>query len=712
MSVTVGAKMVNFIVSKIGLMINDKLFHPQSIAIIGASNNISKPGGKIVRNLIDNRFAGQLYAVNPNESIVQGIPSFSSVNELPSVDLAILAVAAQHCLPAIKILAEQNDTKVFIIISAGFGEAGEDGKRLEREIVEVVNNHNACLIGPNCIGVMTPAHTSVFTTPIPKLTPEGCDFISGSGATAVFIIESGIPKGLRFANVFSVGNSAQTGVEDILAYLDETYEEGVSPKVKLLYIENIENPDKLLRHASSLIQKGCKIAAIKAGSSLAGSRAASSHTGALTSSDAAVEALFRKAGIVRCFGREELTTVAGIFMCNNLTGRKLAIITHAGGPGVMLTDALEDGGLKIPQIEDSPAKIALKEKLFSGSSVENPIDFLATGTAEQLGEIIDACENDFDVDGMAVIFGSPGLFPIGDVYNLLNKKMKTCQKPIYPILPSLINVKEDVAVFLSQGNVNFPDEVLLGRALTKVMNTPVSSKNEIVVEGVNIYEIRRIIDNAPNGYQSPEIIHRLLDAAGISRVKEIIAKSETEAVLGAMNIGFPLVMKVIGPIHKTEVGGVILNIRNVNQVRKEFHHLNGIQGATGVLIAQMASGTELFLGANYENKFGHIVLCGMGGIYVEILKDVASGLAPLSYDEALSMIKSLKSYKILKGYRKQNRVNIPKFADIVVRLSSLLRFATEIKELDINPLLGNENAILAVDARVRIEKPQSNQTLI
>lgn len=712
MSAMVGAKMVNFIVSKIGLMINDKLFHPQSIAIIGASNNISKPGGKIVRNLIDNQYAGQLYAVNPNETIVQGIPSFSSVDELPSVDLAILAVAAQHCLPAIKILAEQNDTKAFIIISAGFGEAGEAGKQLEREIVEIVNNHNACLIGPNCIGVMTPAHTSVFTTPIPKLTPDGCDFISGSGATAVFIIESGIPKGLRFANVFSVGNSAQTGVEDILAYLDETYEEGVSPKVKLLYIENIENPDKLLCHASSLIQKGCKIAAIKAGSSFAGSRAASSHTGALTSSDAAVEALFRKAGIVRCFGREELTTVAGIFMCKNLSGRKLAIITHAGGPGVMLTDALEDGGLKIPQIEDSPAKLALKEKLFSGSSVENPIDFLATGTAEQLGEIIEVCENDFDVDGMAVIFGSPGLFPIGDVYNLLNEKMKTCRKPIYPILPSLINVKEDVAVFLSQGNVNFPDEVLLGRALTKVMNTPVSSKNEIVVDGVNIYEIRRIIDNAPNGYQSPEIIHRLLDAAGISRVKEIMAKSETEAVLGAMNIGFPVVMKVIGPIHKTEVGGVILNVRNVSQVRKEFHHLNGIRGAEGILIAQMASGTELFLGANYENKFGHIVLCGMGGIYVEILKDVASGLAPLSYDEALSMIKSLKSYKILKGYRKQSGVNIPKFADIVVRLSSLLRFATEIKELDINPLLGNENEILAVDARVRIEKPQLNQTLM
>jgi len=685
-------------------MINDKLFHPRSIAIIGASNNISKPGGKIVRNLIDNRFSGQLFAVNPNETIVQGIPSFSSVNELPSVDLAILAVAAQFCLPAIKTLAEQNDTKAFIIISAGFGETNEAGKKLEKEIVEVVNKHNACLIGPNCIGVMTPDHASVFTTPVPRLTADGCDFISGSGATAVFIIESGIPKGLRFANVFSVGNSAQTGVEDILAYLDENYVEGISPKVKLLYIENINDPDKLLFHASSLIQKGCKIAAIKAGSSLAGSRAALSHTGALISSDAAVEALFRKAGIVRCFGREELTTVACVFMCKNLAGRKLAIITHAGGPGVMLTDALEDGGLKIPQIEDSPAKKALKEKLFSGSSVENPIDFLATGTAEQLGDIIDACENDFDVDGMAVIFGSPGLFPIGDVYALLNEKMKTCHKPIYPILPSLINVREDVAVFLSKGNVNFPDEVLLGRALTKVMNMPVPSKNEIVADGVDIQKIRQIIDTTRNGYQPPEIIHQLLDAAGISRVKEIVTKTETEAVLAAMNIGFPVVMKVVGPLHKTEVGGVVLNVRNVSQVRKEFHHISGIQNAEGVLIAQMAMGTELFLGAKYENKFGHIVLCGMGGIYVEVLKDLASGLAPLSKQEALAMIKSLKSYKILKGYRKQGGVKISKFADILVRLSTLLRFATEIKELDINPLLGNETEILAVDARVRIEK--------
>ena len=688
-------------------MINEKLLNPQSIAIIGASNTISKPGGKIVKNLLDNQYQGKLFAVNPKEDQVQGIPVVKDLNDLPQVDLAVLAIPARLCLPAVKTMAGEKNTKAFIIISAGFGETDEKGKELEAEITKEVDAHSACLIGPNCIGVMTPNHTSVFTTPIPKLTTEGCDFISGSGATAVFIMESGIPKGLRFNNVFSVGNSAQTGVEDVLQYLDENYEPGVSSDVKLLYIENIDNPDKLLVHASSLIRKGCKIAAIKAGSSSAGSRAASSHTGALTSSDAAVEALFRKAGIVRCYGREELTTVACVFMCKELKGKKLAIITHAGGPGVMLTDALEDGGLKIPQIEDSPEKKALKEKLFPGSSVENPIDFLATGTAQQLGEIVDACENDFDVDGMAVIFGSPGLFPIRDVYELLSQKMKTCSKPIYPILPSVINVKEDVSRFISHGNVNFPDEVLLGRALTKVINTPPPAASEVLPDVINIDEIRTIVRNADNGYQPPEIIHRLFDAAGIPRVKEIVAKSESEAVLAALNIGFPVVMKVVGPVHKTDVGGVVLNVRNVTEVRKEFHHLNEIDGVEGVLIAQMASGAELFLGATYEQNFGHIVLCGMGGIYVEVMKDVASGLAPLSRDEALSMIKQLKSYKILKGYRKQKGVNIEKFTDILVRLSNLLRFATEIKELDINPLLGNEDEILAVDARVRVEMSQS-----
>ncbi|MBN2773814.1 MAG: acetate--CoA ligase family protein [Prolixibacteraceae bacterium] len=686
-------------------MIHPKLIKPKSIAVIGASNNIAKPGGKMLKNLIDNSFSGELYPVNPKEEIVQNLTAFQSVNELPLVDLAVLAIPARFCPETVSILVKEKGTRAFIIISAGFSEESKEGKIIEDQIVKTIDEVGGSLIGPNCIGIMTPFHSSVFTTPVPNLSPDGCDFISGSGATAVFIMESGIPKGLRFANVFSVGNSAQIGVEDILQYLDETFNPGTSPKVKLLYIENIDDPDKLLFHASSLIRKGCKIAAIKAGSSDAGSRAASSHTGALTSSDSAVEALFRKAGIVRCYGREELVTVANVFMCKELKNKSIAIITHAGGPGVMLTDALEDGGLKIPQIPDSPQKTALKEKLFPGSSVENPIDFLATGTAEQLGHIIDACENDFnEIDGMAVIFGSSGLFPIRDVYELLDRKMHSCKKPIYPILPSIIDVKEDVAYFLSHGNVNFPDEVLLGRALTKVIRTSGPSDGSIFMEGVQIEKIRKIIEKAPEGYQKPEVIHELFDAAGIPRVTEMVAKTEHEAVLASSNIGFPVVMKVIGPVHKTDVGGVVLNVRNIAQVQKEFHHLFGIKGAEGVLVAQMAKGNELFLGAKYEDKFGHIIVCGMGGIYVEVMKDVTSGLAPLTFEEAISMIKNLKSYKILKGYRGQPGINIHRFAEIIVRFSTLLRFAVEIKEMDINPLLGIGSDILAVDARIRIEK--------
>ncbi|TKG90371.1 CoA-binding protein [Puteibacter caeruleilacunae] len=686
-------------------MISEKLLRPKSIVVIGASNNTSKPGGKLLKNLIDHNYAGELYAINPKEDEVQGIKSYKSVDELPQVDLAVLAIAAKYCPDTIDVLADEKGTRGFIIISAGFSEEDEEGAALEQRIVDKVNQVGGSLIGPNCIGIITQEHASVFTTPVPTLESKGADFVSGSGATAVFIMESGIPKGLHFSSVFSVGNSAQLGVEEVLEYWDETYDPETSSSVKLMYIENINNPDKLLKHSSSLIRKGCKIAAVKAGSSQAGSRAASSHTGALASSDSAVEALFRKAGIVRCYGREELTTVACVFMCKELQGRNMAIITHAGGPAVMLTDALEAGGLKIPEIKDSAAKTALKEKLFPGSSVENPIDFLATGTAEQLGDIIDACESDFDeIDGMAVIFGSPGLFPVRDVYKVLNEKMHTCKKPIYPILPSVINVKKDLAYFLGRGNVNFPDEVLLGRALTKVYYTPKPSEEKIILEGVNVTEIRRVIDSCNDGYQSPQVIHQLFKAAQIPMVKELVVANELEASQAANEIGFPLVMKVVGPVHKTDVGGVVLNVNSEEQVKAEFNRLIQIQDATGVLMAEMAEGTELFIGAKYEPKFGHVMLTGLGGIFVEVLKDVTSGLAPLTMNEAYSMIRSLRSYRIIKGYRGNPAVDQRYFAEILVRLSSLLRFATEIKEIDINPLLAKGSKILSVDARIRIEK--------
>jgi len=684
-------------------MINSALMNPRSIVVVGASNDIHKPGGKILKNLLDHGFKGELYAANPGQDEVQGVKSFRDLNDLPETDLAILAIAAAHCPAAVELLAQHKHTRAFIIISAGFGEEHEEGARLERQIVDSVDKVGGCLIGPNCTGVLTPSHASMFTLPIPELTAEGCDFISGSGATAVFIMESAIAKGIRFANVFAVGNSAQTGVEDVLAYLDETYDPETSSRIKLLYVENIKDPDALLEHASSLIRKGCKIAAIKAGVSEAGSRAASSHTGAIASSDLAVEALFRKAGIVRCFGREELTTVAGVFLHKTLLGKRLAIITHAGGPAVMLTDALSAGGLEIPRIT-GPKADALRDRLLPGSSVANPIDFLATGTAAHLGQIIDACNQDFDdIDGMVVIFGTPGLSEVFDVYKVLHQKMGTSRKPIFPVLPSIITARKEVEYFLSEGHISFPDEVLLGRALTRVHNTPAPAEEKIELHGVDIPKVRDIISRCERGYIAPKTIQALLAAANIPFVKEGTGTTREEVLALAAEAGYPLVMKVVGPLHKSDVGGVTLNIKSEEHLLAEFERMMRIREATAVMVQPMLSGTELFLGAKYEPKFGHVVLCGLGGIFVEVLEDVASGLAPLTYAEAYSMIRSLKSYRIIKGARGKAGINEKKFAEIIVRLSTLLRFATEIKELDLNPLLGTPTSVTAVDARFRVE---------
>ncbi|WP_282015163.1 acetate--CoA ligase family protein [Marinifilum flexuosum] len=685
-------------------MINEQLLNPQSIVVVGGSDDVQKPGGKVLKNLIDGDFKGDLYVANPKLDEVQGVKSFKDPKDLPNVDLAILAIAAKFCPSTIKFLAEERNTRAFIILSAGFSEENEEGAKLEQDIVDTVNSVGGSLIGPNCVGVLNSNYNGVFTTPIPSLDPKGCDFISGSGATAVFIMESGVPKGLSFSSVYSVGNSAQMGVEEILKYMDESFDPETSSKVKLLYIENIDKPEMLLKHASSLIRKGCKIAAIKSGSSEAGSRAASSHTGALASSDVAVDALFKKAGIVRCSGREELATVASIFMHPELQGKNVAVITHAGGPAVMLTDSLSNNGLDVPHI-DGPKADALLEKLYPGSSVANPIDFLATGTAQQLGDIIDACENDFDnIDAMAVIFGSPGLFPVYDVYDLLHEKMKECKKPIYPILPSVINVKDEIEHFLAKGRINFPDEVVFGNALAKVYNTPKPQPEEIALPDVDVAGIRKIVDEADNGYLSPEQIHNLLDAAGIARAQEGVADTEEEIVALAKKIGFPLVMKVVGPVHKSDVGGVTLNVKDEETVRSEFKRMMQIKDTYAVMLAQMLSGTEVFIGAKREEKFGHMVLCGLGGIFIEVLKDVKASLAPISTEEAHEMIQGLNSYGIIKGVRGQEPVNEDRFAEAVTRVAALMKVAPEIFEMDLNPLLGNKDAVTAVDARIRIEK--------
>ena len=690
-------------------MINPKLLNPKSIVVCGASSDIHKPGGKALKNLLESAFKGQVYAVNPKETEVQGVKCYAKVDDLPQVDCAILCIAAKFCAQTVDVLTQQKGTKGFIIISAGFSEESEEGAAIEKHIVDAINAVGGSLIGPNCTGFLNTNYSGCFDTPIPKLDPKGVDFITGSGATAVFIKEYGMSNGLKFNSVWAVGNSAQLGIEDVLEHLDESFDPEKSSHVIMLYMEKIGDPQRLLKHSRSLINKGCHIAAIKSGGSAAGSRAASSHTGALATNDAAVDALFQKAGIVRCHNRQELTTVCGVFMHPEIKGKRCAVITHAGGPAVMLTDVLSNGGIEVPPLKDHPASPALLAKLFGGSSVGNPIDFLATGTAEQLGYIIDTVENEYDeIDFSVVIFGSPGLFSNKEVYDLLDEKMKTCKKPIFPVLPSIINVKDEINDFISKGRINFPEECVLGNALVKVYNTPKPQPEHVELPQVDVARIRATVDRCKDGYMEIADYNELLDAAGISRKKSVEVSKKEDALAFAKEVGcskdVPLVMKVVGPLHKSDVGGVTLGVKDLDTVAKEFDRLIVIPETYAVEMYPMLDGTDVYIGAIKDAKFGHQIFFGLGGIFIEVLKDVQSALAPITAAEAKEMLTKLRGYKILQGVRGQEPVNLDLYSDQIARVSALVQAAPEIAEMDLNPLLGNPRYVTAVDARIRLEK--------
>jgi acetyltransferase len=305
---------------------------------------------------------------------------------------------------------------------------------------------------------------------------------------------------------------------------------------------------------------------------------------------------------------------------------------------------------------------------------------------------------------MAVIFGSPGLFPVYDVYDLLDKKMRSCSKPIFAVLPSVINVKHEISEFMSKGNVNFPDEVVFANALCKVSDYQLVKSVDYQTPAIDISSIRKIIDNSENGYLNPDDVNALLRYSGIPLAKEAVVSDPSEAVKMASEIGFPVAMKVVGPVHKSDVGGVMLNLKDNDSVAKTFSSMMKIKGAKAVLVQKMVNGTELFAGIKAEGSFGHLLLAGLGGIYIEVLKDVSSSLVPVLYSDAERMIHSLKGYAVIKGVRGQKGINESAFIDIICRLSALVTAAPEISEMDINPLMATENSIIAVDARVRIEK--------
>ncbi len=684
------------------------LFRPLSIAVVGASGDPLKPGGRVLKNILENGYSGILRPVNRKAAEILGIPVCSSIAALPETpDLAIVAIPATMVPAAVTELADRG-TGATIILTSGFGEKDAAGKEIEEKMKGIADAAGMALIGPNCSGFLTAAYKGKFAGMIPKLPGGAVDFISGSGATVDYVMECAEGRGLSFGTVINLGNSAQMGVEDLVQLYDDNYGPDCA-RILLLYMEAIKKPRLLLHHAKSLANKGCVLVGIKSGATAAGSRAAASHTGAMATSDTAVQALFEKAGIIRVTGREALIDVACILRAarGRLTGKRLAIVTDAGGPGVMLADELARGGLELPPLAEK-TRLELARILPPESSLANPIDALPSRTAEQIETILRIL-GEFEkgrLDTIAVLTGDSGLSDNAAIYRVIGEAIDKSPIPVLPMFSSLTSCRGKIDDFTRGGKVFFPDEVALGRALGLVARHAPPAEDQSVIQASHPGYDKENIGQALAGHHGtldPQTVRRILLAAGFRLPEELVIQDENHLAEGCRCLGFPLAMKVIGPLHKTDVGGVRLGIKNPEEAIAAWEALMAIPEARGVLLQPMIDGLEVILGASREDDFGHLVMFGLGGIHIEVLKDVRFALAPLSGVEAKRLIDGIRGRALLDGVRGAEGMDTAVLVDFLVRLGRLVADFPEIGEIDLNPVKGFGDCLLAIDARIIIK---------
>lgn len=683
--------------------IYNRLFHPSSIAVIGASNDEFKPGGRVTKNIRDHGYQGQLWAVNPRDPKILDLQTFQTVEELPGIpDLAIIAIPAKFVLSSLQELADLG-VKAAIVLTAGFGEKDEAGKIVEQKMLAIADKAEMALIGPNCSGFLTPTYKGKFAGLIPSLPGSQVDFISGSGATVDYVMECATVRGLSFGTVLNLGNSIQLGVEDLLALYDENYRED-SDKILMLYLETIRKPGKLLSHAASLNRKGCKIVGIKSGSTSAGQRAAASHTGALATSDTAVEALFKKAGIIRVNSRSELIDVACILSTIKALplGKKICVVTDAGGPGVMLSDELSRQGLKLAHLSDQTRQ-GLAELLPAESSIANPIDMLPSRSDTQIKDIIQLLidRERGNIDAIVVLTGDSRMSDNGPIYHTIGDAMEHSPIPVIAILSSLTSCAEKIATFTARNKVFFSDEVAAGAALGKVAAQSIPGNELPQLQGYDHKSIRAAL-REQRGNLSPDIVARVISGAGCRLPHQQVVHRHTDLGRVSREVGYPQAMKVIGPLHKTDVGGVVLEINDGDSALEAWNRLNQIPDAEGVLVQQMIHGTEVILGSSKEDEFGHLVMVGLGGIYAETLRDVQFTLAPVSADESRTMLASIRGRDLIQGVRGEAGMDENVLADYIQRLGRLVSDFPQIAEIDLNPIKGGGSDLYVVDARIII----------
>ncbi|MGD9369473.1 MAG: CoA-binding protein, partial [Desulfobacteraceae bacterium] len=539
------------------------LFDPRTIVVVGASNDALKPGGRAMKNIVDHGYRGKLWAVNPKTPDILGHPTFASIDDLPQApDLAIVAIPSKIAVATIEALANKG-TGAAIVLTSGFGEKDAAGKKAEEAMLRIANAAEMTLVGPNCSGFLTKSYKGKFAGIIPTRPGGLVDIISGSGATVDYVMERGHNRGLSFGNVINLGNSIQVGVEDLVQLYDENYGPD-SARILLLYMESIKKPAKLRHHAGSLVQKGCAIVGIKSGATAAGKRAAASHTGAMAASDTAVGALFEKAGIIRVESRADMINAACVLSITKgpLKGRRICVLTDAGGPGVMMSDELNRRGMELPLLK-AKTRDLLGDILPAESSTANPIDALPSRTAEQI-KVITQVLGDHErdtIDAIAILLGDSGMSDNTQIYQAISEAMDQCPIPVFPMFSSVFSSTAIIDDFASRGKVFFPDEVPLAKALAKVAHLRKPEVARSILDRYNKAAVGEALDGQ-SGALSPETVTGVLRAAGFKLPRQMDVFKREDLASSCDQVGFPLAMKVIGPLHKTDVGGVKLGIGN------------------------------------------------------------------------------------------------------------------------------------------------------
>lgn len=701
----------------------DGIFRPKSIAVIGASTRKGTIGREILHNLIENEFNGKVFPVNPKASVIHSIKCYSTILDVPdAVDLAMIIVPRD----SVKLILEQcgeKGVKGVVVITSGFKETGEEGARKELELLEVVRRYNMRMVGPNCFGVLNSDPDYSMNATFSKTKPPfgNVGFMSQSGALGEAILDYANRLHLGISMFASVGNKADISGNDILAY----WEDDPNTELILLYLENFGDPRCFTRIARGITRKK-PIVAVKAGRTAAGARAITSHTGVLAGLDVGTDALFDQCGVLRVTSVDELFDVAIAFTNQPLPkGDRIAVITNAGGPGILATDAIVGLGMKMAAFEPKTLR-CLRENLPPIAAVDNPIDVIAAGGPDSYRVAMDAVLSDNNVDGILVIFVPPVVVDHRAVIRAI-VEMIAKHRNNKTVLGCFMGTPDGIAGIEEMAKhripiYTFPESAAKAMwAMTRYRKWIERPEGKIPDFKVKKDRVRKIVDAAAKAKHEiiiGEEALEILDAYGVGVARSMKAKSLKDMTEAVSKLGFPLVMKIDDPniTHKTDVGGVVTDLRTrleledaFRKMKKRFSRQKG--KFSGVILQEMVkSGVETIMGMQDDPSFGPLMMFGLGGIYVEIMKDVAFKIHPLTDYDAEEMIKSVKGYPMLTGFRNSPAVDLKVLEETLLRLSLLVSDFPMFESFDVNPFIATEKTgkSKAVDARfiLKIERDE------